>query len=198
MEMITAIAQTSGLIMVVVTVISMLFSYYRKAKRENERRYIENVKHFCRMASECGVSIDEACDACKVLQSKDLNEINDYTKTEWNKKNKMDYVNDISLLRSSITPSLRFVGVTTTKLTDGDTTNPISALDGSSIEVIAGTIAIYNSKEFVYTGDMWTEFDCEDYETLEPVEIKPHNCVNCGAPMPKGTTRCEYCGTEYY
>ena len=198
MEIIGAIAQTSGLIIVIMTAILGLYSYYRKAKRENEQRYIEDIKHFNCMASECGASIDEVCDTCETLQSKDLNEINDYTKTEWNKKNKMDYVNDISLLRSSITPSLRFVGVTTTKLTDGDTTNPISTLDGSSIEAIAGTITIYNSKEFVYTGDMWTEFDCEDYETLETVEIKPHNCVNCGAPMPKGTTRCEYCGTEYY
>lgn len=31
-----------------------------------------------------------------------------------------------------------------------------------------------------------------------PVVIKPHHCECCGAPMPKGTTKCEYCGTEYY
>lgn len=38
MEMITAIAQISGSIIVVVTVLSGLFNYYRKAKRENKRR----------------------------------------------------------------------------------------------------------------------------------------------------------------
>ena len=112
----------------------------------------------------------------------------------------MNYTNDISLLRSSIIPALQFVGVTTTELTDGDTTNPISTLDGSFIKAITGMIAIYNSKEFIYTGDMWTEIDCKEdtIEQSEPIEIKPHNCVNCGAPMPKGVTRCEYCGTEYY
>ena len=47
---------------------------------------------------------------------------------------------------------------------------------------------------------------CENYlrSKQEPVVnvtekvIRPHHCECCGAPMPKGTTKCEYCGTEYY
>lgn len=110
----------------------------------------------------------------------------------------MNYVTDISLLKTSIISSLRFVGVTMTKLFDGDTTNPIVSLDGSLVKAEIGTIAIYDSKEFIYIGDMWTELNYEEDEPAEPIEIKPHNCANCGAPMPKGTTKCEYCGTEYY
>ena len=49
---------------------------------------------------------------------------------------------------------------------------------------------------------------CEDYLHPKPKQepiveivekiITPHHCECCGAPMPKGTTKCEYCGTEYY
>lgn len=47
---------------------------------------------------------------------------------------------------------------------------------------------------------------CENYYNPKPepivekveVIVKPHHCECCGAPIPKGTTRCEYCGTEYY
>ena len=111
----------------------------------------------------------------------------------------MNYVTDISLLRTSIVSSLRFIGVTTTKLADGDITNPIVLLDGSLVKVRIGTIAIYNSQEFVYTGDMWTELNYEEKMIESPESIViPHNCVNCGAPLSKGQCKCEYCGTEYY
>lgn len=43
--------------------------------------------------------------------------------------------------------------------------------------------------------DIYTEWKLEN---SKDEIIHSHNCVNCGAPMPKGTTRCEYCGTEYY
>lgn len=29
------------------------------------------------------------------------------------------------------------------------------------------------------------------------MEIKPINCVNCGAPINLETLKCEYCGTGY-
>ena len=29
------------------------------------------------------------------------------------------------------------------------------------------------------------------------VELKPINCVNCGAPIDRETMICEYCGTNY-
>ena len=43
-----------------------------------------------------------------------------------------------------------------------------------------------------YYGTEW-KYKNSKYEI-----IHSHNCINCGAPMPKGTTKCEYCGTEYY
>lgn len=50
-----------------------------------------------------------------------------------------------------------YLGVTTTALTDGATTNPIS-VDGSSITAKKGNIVNYGSKEFIFNGTAWQEF----------------------------------------
>ena len=51
--------------------------------------------------------------------------------------------------RAAIAGGTDFLGVTTTELTDGATTTPIS-IDGESINAINGGIAIYGNKEFIY------------------------------------------------
>lgn len=50
-----------------------------------------------------------------------------------------------------------FIGVTTTELTDGSTTNPIT-IDGSSVTAKNGDIAIYGSTEFIFDGTKWNAF----------------------------------------
>ena len=50
-----------------------------------------------------------------------------------------------------------FLGVTTTPLSDGATTNPIS-INGASVEATAGCIATYGSAEFIWNGSAWQEF----------------------------------------
>ncbi|MBR2246055.1 MAG: hypothetical protein IJ880_03365 [Bacilli bacterium] len=52
---------------------------------------------------------------------------------------------------------LKWIGVTTTALSDGSTTNPIT-IDGKSVTAVAGDTASYNSKEFVFNGTIWQEF----------------------------------------
>lgn len=44
-----------------------------------------------------------------------------------------------------------FLGVTTTALTDGATTNPI-VIEGADVTAESGSIAIYGSKEFIFNG----------------------------------------------
>lgn len=51
----------------------------------------------------------------------------------------------------------KFLGVTTTALTDGSTTNPIT-IGGDSVEAKSGDIAIYGSAEFIFNGTAWAEF----------------------------------------
>lgn len=51
----------------------------------------------------------------------------------------------------------KYLGVTTTALTDGATTNPIT-INGESVTAGSGDIACYGSKEFIFNGTAWQEF----------------------------------------
>lgn len=64
-----------------------------------------------------------------------------------------------AVAREAIAGGVKFLGVTTTELTDGSTTNPIT-VGGESVTAINGSMAIYQSKEFVFaTADnKWHEF----------------------------------------
>lgn len=50
--------------------------------------------------------------------------------------------------------ALYWVGVTTTALADGATTNPIT-VDNEQVTVQAGAVAQYNGTEFVWSGSAW-------------------------------------------
>ena len=58
-----------------------------------------------------------------------------------------------------------YLGITTTPLTDGATTNPIT-IDGASVTAVAGNIVSYNdgsgslytAKDFIFNGTIWQEF----------------------------------------
>lgn len=50
-----------------------------------------------------------------------------------------------------------YLGVTTTALTDGATTNPIT-IGGQSVTAKNGSIVNYGSKEFIFNGTAWQEF----------------------------------------
>ena len=51
---------------------------------------------------------------------------------------------------------VHFRGSTTTALTDGATTNPIT-IDGSSYTAVMGDMVIYGNKEFLFDGTRWHE-----------------------------------------
>lgn len=50
-----------------------------------------------------------------------------------------------------------YLGVTTTELTDGATTNPVT-INGESVTAKKGNIVNYGSKEFIFNGSAWQEF----------------------------------------
>lgn len=50
-----------------------------------------------------------------------------------------------------------FLGVTTTALTDGSTTNPIT-INGKSVTAKTGNIVTYGSAEFIFNGTAWQAF----------------------------------------
>lgn len=50
-----------------------------------------------------------------------------------------------------------YLGVTTTALTDGATTNPVT-INGEQVTAKTGNIVNYGSKEFIWNGSAWQEF----------------------------------------
>lgn len=64
---------------------------------------------------------------------------------------------ELALLTQEITGALVFVGVTTTELTDGATTDKIT-VNGAEHTAEAGDVVIYGKKEFIYTSTgKWVE-----------------------------------------
>ena len=53
-------------------------------------------------------------------------------------------------LIAELSNATHFIGVTTTELTDGCTTNPIT-ISGESVTAVSGDIVIYGSDEFIFT-----------------------------------------------
>lgn len=70
---------------------------------------------------------------------------------------------------ASLQGGLKYLGVTTTPLTDGATTNPITVA-GQSITATTGNVTIYENAEFVFDGTKWDEFG--DLSTLGALAYK--------------------------
>jgi hypothetical protein len=51
----------------------------------------------------------------------------------------------------------KYLGVTTTSLSDGDDTNPVT-INGESVTAAAGDIVTHDNKEFIFNGTVWQEF----------------------------------------
>lgn len=66
---------------------------------------------------------------------------------------------DIANLQSSLTGAMHYIGTTTTVITDGATTNPVS-IGGEDITATSGDVVIYDTKEYVFstTDNKWHEF----------------------------------------
>lgn len=59
-----------------------------------------------------------------------------------------------------------WIGITTTALTDGATTNPIT-INGESVTAVEGNITSYDETEFIFNGSAWQEFgDLSDLGAL--------------------------------
>lgn len=61
--------------------------------------------------------------------------------------------------------ALYWVGVTTTELSDGATTNPIT-VNSESITVNLGGLASYDGSEFVWNGSAWQELGKNNFGSL--------------------------------
>lgn len=100
---------------------------------------------------------------------------------------------EIAAIKSALTGAMHYIGVTTTALSNGATTNPI-VIDGKSVTAKSGDIAIYNSLEFVFsdTDNKWHEFGSTG--SLKALAFKD---TASGKVTPTGTvSKPNFTGTE--
>ena len=67
-----------------------------------------------------------------------------------------DVTFEVTAANLGISAPLDFVGTTTTALTDGATTNPIT-VNSASYTAVKGDVVLYGDKEFLFTGSAWEE-----------------------------------------
>lgn len=94
-------------------------------------------------------------------------------------------------LIAAIEGGTAWLGVTTTPLTDGATTNPIT-INGQSVTAKTGSMCAYSKKEFVFNGTSWQEFG--DLSTLGDLAYKDSAT---GSFTPAGSvSKPTFTGTE--
>ena len=99
----------------------------------------------------------------------------------------------IASLNTLINNPTYFVGYSSTPLSDGATTNPIN-IEGTSVTVTSGAVALYGDKEFIFSGsdNKWHAFG--DWGDIGDLAYK---AVAEGSFTPEGTvTRPTFTGTE--
>lgn len=66
---------------------------------------------------------------------------------------------DIENLKGQVSGGVHYIGVTTTAITDGSATNPVS-IGGKAVTAVNGDLVIYGNKEFIFSvsDSKWHEF----------------------------------------
>lgn len=97
-------------------------------------------------------------------------------------------------LIENLTSATRFLGITTTALTDGATTQRIEIENEGQVSVVAGDVAIYDTSEFIFDGTTWHLFG--DLSNLGSLAYKDSASGNF---TPSGSvTQPTFSGTAKY
>lgn len=91
-----------------------------------------------------------------------------------------------SVARATMAGAIVILGSTSTELTDGATTNPIT-IGGESVTAVANNAVFYGNKEFVFDGTNWHEFG--DMTGLG--DLAQHDLDNIEFETTIGTTTAE-------
>jgi hypothetical protein len=72
---------------------------------------------------------------------------------------------EIADIKTQISGAMHWAGITTTELSDGSTTNPIT-VGGESVTANLGGMASYGGSEFVWNGSAWQELGKNNFGAL--------------------------------
>lgn len=88
-----------------------------------------------------------------------------------------------------LSSAMKFIGTTTTKLTDGATTNPIT-ISSTSVTATSGNVVLYGDKEFLWNGSTskWEELGDESSHALKTISIKAGTGLSGGGTLEADRT----------
>lgn len=92
-----------------------------------------------------------------------------------------------SAINTAISSAIKFQGITTTALTDGSTTNPIT-IDGQSFTAQRGDEVIYGGKEFLWTGSKWQQLGDEESWANKTITISAGTGLTGGGNLESNRT----------
>ena len=99
---------------------------------------------------------------------------------------------DLANLQLNLTGAMHYIGVTTTALSNGASTNPIS-IGGENVTAKSGDVAIYGQMEYVFssTDNKWHEFGSTG--SLKALAFKDSASATY---KPKGTVSSSFTGSS--
>lgn len=90
--------------------------------------------------------------------------------------------------------AMRFIGSTTTAISEGSTTNPIT-INGSSVTAINGDVVLYNHVEFIWVGS-WEQLGDEQSYALKSIQIRSGEGLSGGGSISNDVTLSHYIPTS--
>ena len=90
--------------------------------------------------------------------------------------------------------AMRFIGSTTTAISEGSTTNPIT-INGASVTAINGDVVLYNHIEFIWVGS-WEQLGDEQSYALKSIKIKAGEGLSGGGSISNDVTLSHYIPTS--
>lgn len=95
--------------------------------------------------------------------------------------------NVYAAINTALSAAIKFQGVTTTALTDGNT-NPNVTIDGATYTAVRGDEVIYGSKEFLWTGSKWQQLGDEQSWALKTITITAGTGLTGGGDLTANRT----------
>ena len=90
-------------------------------------------------------------------------------------------------INTILSSAVKFVGITTTALTDGSTTSTVT-IDGASHTAQRGDVVIYGGKEFLWTGSKWQQMGDEASWALKTITITGTGYLTGGGTLEANRT----------
>ena len=98
---------------------------------------------------------------------------------------------NITAASLGLSSAMKFIGTTTTQISDGATTNPVT-INGSSVTATGGNVVLYNNKEFLWNSSLstpaWEELGDESSHALKTVTITGTGVLGGGGSLEANRT----------